>query len=56
MKDSIKEYSEFKEKLQKGLELAFRKLLLAKQQSNGFLVLSENGIIKKVKATDLTCP
>lgn len=53
MKNSIRANSEIKERVKKGLELTFQKLLKSKRQSNGTLVLSENGIIKKVKAADL---
>ena len=40
--------------LSKGLELTFSKLLKQKQAGNGTFVLSENGQIKKVKASDLS--
>ncbi len=53
MKNSTRENSEIKERVKKGLDLTFQKLLKSKRQSNGVLVLSENGIIKKVKASDL---
>ena len=53
MKNSIRENSEIKERVKKGLDLTFQKLPKSKRQSNGVLVLSENGIIKKVKASDL---
>ena len=42
-----------KELLSKGLELTFAKLLKQKQARNGIFILSENGQIKKIKATDL---
>jgi hypothetical protein len=46
--------AEIKEQVKKGLDLTFKKLLKVKQQTNGFLVVSENGEIKKIKATDIT--
>jgi hypothetical protein len=45
--------TEMKERIKKGLDLTFKKLLKTKQQTNGFFILSENGKIKKIKATDL---
>lgn len=45
----------FKELLSKGLEIAFAKLLKQKQAGNGNFALSENGQIKRIKATDLNC-
>lgn len=53
MKNSIRENSDIKERIKKGLDLTFEKLLKAKQQTNGILVFSENGMIKKVRASDL---
>ena len=46
--------TEIKERIKKGLDLTFKKLLKTKQQTNGFFILSENGKIKKIKATDLS--
>lgn len=52
-KDNISN-AEIKERVKKGLDLTFKKLLKTKQQTNGVLILSENGKIKKIKATDIT--
>ncbi len=41
------------EKIEKGLKLAFKKLLKTKLQTDSVFVFSENGIIKKVKAEDM---
>lgn len=46
--------SEIREKIKKGLDLTFKKLLKSKRQTDGTFVLSENGIIKKIKASDLS--
>ena len=53
MKNNILENSEIKERVKKGLDMTFEKLLKTKSQTNGIFVLSQNGIIKKVKASDL---
>lgn len=53
MKNRILENSEIRERVKKGLDMTFAKLLKAKNQTNGIFVLSQNGIIKKVKASDL---
>ena len=53
MKNKILENADIKERIKKGLDMTFEKLLKAKCQTNGILVLSQNGIIKKVKASDL---
>jgi hypothetical protein len=45
--------AEIREKIKKDLDLTFKKLLKSKRQTDGFLVLSENGIIKKIKASDI---
>lgn len=44
---------ELKEKIRKGLDLTFEKLLKSKRQTGGVFVFSENGVIKKVKAEDM---
>ncbi len=44
---------ELKEKILKGLDLTFKKLLKSKRQTGGVFVFSENGVIKKVKAEDV---
>ena len=53
MKNRILENADIKERVRKGLDMTFEKLLKAKSQTNGIFVLSQNGIIKKVKASDL---
>ena len=53
MKNTILENSDIKERVKKGLDITFEKLLKTKSQTNGTFVLSQNGIIKKVKASDL---
>ena len=53
VKNKILENSDIKERVKKGLDMTFEKLLKAKSQTNGILVLSQNGIIKKIKASDL---
>lgn len=45
--------TQLRNKIKKGLDLTFKRLLKSKSQSNGIIVLSENGRIKKVRATDL---
>ena len=42
-----------REKIIKGLELSFQKLLKQKQAHNGTLIFSEKGEIIKIKAVDL---
>jgi hypothetical protein len=46
--------SEIRERVKKGLDLTFKKLLKSKRQTDGVFVLSENGTIKKVKASDIS--
>jgi hypothetical protein len=53
MKKASVNNSEIREKIKKGLDLTFKKLLQSKRQTNGVLVLFENGAIKKVKASDI---
>jgi hypothetical protein len=53
MKNSIRENSDIKERVKKGLDMTFEKLLKAKIQANGIFVLSQNGAIKKIKASEL---
>lgn len=53
MKKTELSNEEIRERIKKGLELTFKKLLKTKRQNNGFLVLSENGSIKKIKAADI---
>ena len=54
MKKTDRNNSEIREQIKKGLDLTFKKLLKSKRQTDGILVLSENGAIKKVKASDIT--
>lgn len=44
---------QLREKIIKGLELSFQKLLKQKQAQNGTFIFSDNGKIKKIKAVDL---
>ena len=44
---------EFKQKLIKGLDLTFKRLLEAKRITDGTFVFSENGKIIKIKARDI---
>lgn len=53
MKPTKADYIELTEKIKKGLELTFKKLLKEKRQNGGEFVFSENGKIIKVKATDI---
>ncbi len=53
MKNGILKNAEIKERVKKGLDLSFQKLLKSKIESNGILILSQNGNIRKVKAADL---
>jgi hypothetical protein len=53
MKNKILENADIKERVMKGLDLTFIKLLNSKSQTNGIIVFSQNGIIKKLKASDL---
>ena len=54
MKKTEEEIANFREKIRKGLELTFQKLLSQKKAKNGMLVLSEKGEIKKIKASDIS--
>jgi hypothetical protein len=53
MNNKILENEDIKERVRKGLDLTFIKLLKTKSQTNGTIVLSQDGIIKKLKASDL---
>ncbi|MBK7884413.1 MAG: hypothetical protein IPJ81_11965 [Chitinophagaceae bacterium] len=53
MKTNNMTNAELREKIKKGLDLTFKKLLKSKRQTDGFLILSENGVIKKIKAKDI---
>ncbi len=54
MKKTALYNTEIRDQIKKGLDLTFKKLLKAKRQTNGVFVLSENGKIKKIKASDIT--
>jgi hypothetical protein len=54
MKNGIKTNSEIREQVKKGLDLTFKKLLKYKRQTDGVLVLSEKGTIKKIKASEIS--
>ncbi len=54
MKKTDIKNNELREKVRKGLDLTFKKLLQHKRQTNGVLVLSEKGKIKKIKASDIS--
>lgn len=45
--------NEMREQIKKGLNLTFQKLLKSKRQTDSYLVFSENGKIKKIKAADI---
>ena len=49
-KEDVKD---LRSKILKGVELAYTRLLIAKQKEDGDLVISRNGKIIKVKARDL---
>jgi hypothetical protein len=53
MKKDNQENAEIREKIMKGLDLTFKKLLKSKRQTDGTFVFSENGVIKKIKAVDM---
>ena len=53
MKKENKDQQLFTDKLKKGLDLSFKKLVKTKQQTDGVLLFSENGKIIKVKAKDI---
>lgn len=53
MKNKNNILQELHEKIKKGLDLSFKKLLLHKKKNDGVFVFSENGKIVKVRAIDL---
>jgi len=53
MKNSKTDNSVIRDRIKTGLELTFKKLLKAKRQTDGVFIFSENGKIKKIKASDL---
>ncbi len=48
-----KNVKDLRNKILKGIELAYTRLLIAKQKEDGELVISRNGKIVRVKARDL---
>ncbi len=53
MKKNELDTERLREQIRKGLELTFQKLLIQKKANNGIFVFSENGQIKKIKASDI---
>ena len=53
MKITSEKDKELTDQIKKGLDLTFKKLLKSKRQTDGSFVFSENGKIKKIKASDL---
>lgn len=53
MKKAEQNNAQITEQIRKGLDLTFKKLLKSKRQTDGVFVFSENGIIKKIKASDI---
>ena len=53
MKKSKPDNNQIREQIKKGLDLSFKKLLQKKRQTNSDLIFSENGNIKRIKATDI---
>jgi hypothetical protein len=53
MKQHKIDTTKLKEKISKGLDLTFQRLLQQKKAQNGTLIFSENGQIKRVKASDI---
>ncbi len=45
---------DLRSKIIRGIDLAYNRLLIAKQKEDGELVISRNGEIIRVKARDLT--
>jgi hypothetical protein len=54
MKKSEIDIKKLREQIRKGLDLTFQKLIAQKKAQNGTLVLSVNGEIKKINATDIS--
>jgi len=53
IKNNIPENSDIKERLTIGLDLTFKKLIKTKSQTKGILVLSQDGMMMKIKVSDL---
>lgn len=45
--------TELREKIIRGLDIAIQKLIRAKQQEDGYLVVERNGEVIKIRARDL---
>lgn len=54
MKKTNSDIQKLRDQISKGLDLTFQKLVKQKKAQNGVLVFSENGQIKKIKASDLS--
>lgn len=53
MKQHNIDVTALREKISKGLDLTYQRLLKQKKAQNGTLIFSENGQIKRVKASDI---
>ncbi len=53
MSEELKRSNEIREKIRKGLDLSFQKLVLQKSLTDESLVFSKDGKIIEVKAKDL---
>lgn len=54
MENNTKNMSETMQKILKGLELVSKRLIETKKKNDGTLVIEENGVIKRIKARDIT--
>jgi hypothetical protein len=54
MKRSEIDIQKLREQIRKGLDLTFQKLIKQKKAQNGIIVLSEEGQIKKINASDIS--
>ena len=54
MKKTSMDTQKIKEKISKGLDLTFERLVKQKKATNGIIIFSENGQIKKIKASEIT--
>ena len=53
MKKNKIDIQDLRIKISTGLDLTFAKLIKEKKAKNGVIILSEKGIIKKIKAADI---
>ena len=53
MKRDKPDYTELTEKIKRGLDLTFKRLLETKRKNDQYFIFSENGVIKKVRARDM---